>query len=515
MMLNNYDFNHTENNNEMENETNTYQPLTPSGSHNNNKKNPKNSKKLAKKIGAITLSAVLFGSVAAGSFQAVNYFSPFSKTTGSSGSTASNNSSSTSLLKTTAVSGSSNTGSLDVSDITTSAMPSIVAITNKSVQEVQDYFSQFGFGGQGQPQTQETESQGSGIIIGKNDSELLMVTNNHVVEGADTLSVCFIDNQVYEAAIKGTDPENDLAVIAVPLDSISDDTMSKIAVASIGDSDSLKVGEQVVAIGNALGYGQSVTTGIVSAVNRTLSSNSSDTQDSNSSSDDSSSATYIQTDAAINPGNSGGALLNMNGEVIGINSAKLASTEVEGMGYAIAISDVTDTLEQLMNETPRDKVDNHGVLGITGMSVSDEASQYYGVPEGVLVSEVTDGGAADKAGIKEKSIITEFDGKRVRSIDELVSRLEYYEPGEEVEITLEVADGDSYKEKKVTVTLGKNPDADSSDSKDASSKDDAQAEDSQDDSQDQEDQSTDSLLQDFENQQADGTAYEQFFGFLN
>ena len=309
MMLNNYDFNHTENNNEMENETNTYQPLTPSGSHNNNKKNPKNSKKLAKKIGAITLSAVLFGSVAAGSFQAVNYFSPFSKTTGSSGSTASNNSSSTSLLITSAVSGSSYTGSLDVSDITTSAMPSIVAITNKSVQEVQDYFSQFGFGGQGQPQTQETESQGSGIIIGKNDSELLMVTNNHVVEGADTLSVCFIDNQVYEAAIKGTDPENDLAVIAVPLDSISDDTMSKIAVASIGDSDSLKVGEQVVAIGNALGYGQSVTTGIVSAVNRTLSSDSSDTQDS------------IQTDAAINPGNSGGALLNMNGEVIGINSA--------------------------------------------------------------------------------------------------------------------------------------------------------------------------------------------------
>ena len=379
MMLNNYDFNHTENNNEMENETNTYQPLTPSGSHNNNKKNPKNSKKLAKKIGAITLSAVLFGSVAAGSFQAVNYFSPFSKTTGSSDSTASNNSSSTSLLKTTAVSGSSNTGSLDVSDITTSAMPSIVAITNKSVQEVQDYFSQFGFGGQGQPQTQETESQGSGIIIGKNDSELLMVTNNHVVEGADTLSVCFIDNQVYEAAIKGTDPENDLAVIAVPLDSISDDTMSKIAVASIGDSDSLKVGEQVVAIGNALGYGQSVTTGIVSAVNRTLSSNSSDTQDSNSSSDDSSSATYIQTDAAINPGNSGGALLNMNGEVIGINSAKLASTEVEGMGYAIPISRVSDIIDNLMNQTTRTKVDSdkQGTIGIKGINVTSDVQEKY------------------------------------------------------------------------------------------------------------------------------------------
>lgn len=454
-MLNNYDFNHTENNNEMENETNTYQPLTPSGSHNNNKKNPKNSKKLAKKIGAITLSAVLFGSVAAGSFQAVNYFSPFSKTTGSSGSTASNNSSSTSLLKTTAVSGSSNTGSLDVSDITTSAMPSIVAITNKSVQEVQDYFSQFGFGGQGQPQTQETESQGSGIIIGKNDSELLMVTNNHVVEGADTLSVCFIDNQVYEAAIKGTDPENDLAVIAVPLDSISDDTMSKIAVASIGDSDSLKVGEQVVAIGNALGYGQSVTTGIVSAVNRTLSSNSSDTQDSNSS-DDSSSATYIQTDAAINPGNSGGALLNMNGEVIGINSAKLASTEVEGMGYAIPISRVSDIIDNLMNQTTRTKVDSdkQGTIGIKGINVTSDVQEKYNLPEGIYVSEVTSGSAAEKAGITSGSVITKFDGKSVTDIENLQDLLQYYKAGETVELTLQVPDSDSYKEKTVSITLG-------------------------------------------------------------
>ena len=455
MKLNNYDFNHTENNNEMENETNTYQPLTPSGSHNNNKKNPKNSKKLAKKIGAITLSAVLFGSVAAGSFQAVNYFSPFSKTTGSSGSTASNNSSSTSLLKTTAVSGSSNTGSLDVSDITTSAMPSIVAITNKSVQEVQDYFSQFGFGGQGQPQTQETESQGSGIIIGKNDSELLMVTNNHVVEGADTLSVCFIYNQVYEAAIKGTDPENDLAVIAVPLDSISDDTMSKIAVASIGDSDSLKVGEQVVAIGNALGYGQSVTTGIVSAVNRTLSSNSSDTQDSNSS-DDSSSATYIQTDAAINPGNSGGALLNMNGEVIGINSAKLASTEVEGMGYAIPISRVSDIIDNLMNQTTRTKVDSdkQGTIGIKGINVTSDVQEKYNLPEGIYVSEVTSGSAAEKAGITSGSVITKFDGKSVTDIESLQDLLQYYKAGETVELTLQVPDSDSYKEKTVSITLG-------------------------------------------------------------
>lgn len=459
-MLNNYDFNHTENNNEMENETNAYQPLTPSGSHNDNKKNPKNSKKLAKKIGAITLSAVLFGSVASGSFQAVNYFSPFSKTTNSSGSASSNNSSSTSLLKTTAVSGSSNTGSLDVSDITASAMPSIVAITNKSVQEVQDYFSQFGFGGQGQTQTQETESQGSGIIIGKNDSELLMVTNNHVVEGADTLSVCFIDNQVYEAAIKGTDPENDLAVIAVPLDSISDDTMSQIAVASIGDSDSLKVGEQVVAIGNALGYGQSVTTGIVSAVNRTLSNDSSDTQDSEASSGDSSSATYIQTDAAINPGNSGGALLNMNGEVIGINSAKLASTEVEGMGYAIPISRVSDIIDNLMNQTTRTKVDSdkQGTIGIKGINVTSDVQDKYGLPEGIYVSEVTSGSAADKAGITSGSVITKFDGKSVTDIESLQDLLQYYEAGETVELTLQVPDGDSYKEKTVSITLGNKSD---------------------------------------------------------
>lgn len=455
-MLNNYDFNHTENNNEMENETNTYQPLTPSGSHNNNKKNPKNSKKLAKKIGAITLSAVLFGSVAAGSFQAVNYFSPVSKTTNSSSQTSKSNSSSASLLKTTTTSDSSNKGSLDVSDITTSAMPSIVAITNKSVQEVQDYFSQFGFRGQGQTQTQETESQGSGIIIGKNDTELLMVTNNHVVEGADTLSVCFIDNKVYEANVKGTDAENDLAVIAVPLDSISDDTMSQIAVASIGDSDSLKVGEQVVAIGNALGYGQSVTTGIVSAVNRALSNNSSDTQDSNSSSDDSSSATYIQTDAAINPGNSGGALLNMNGEVIGINSAKLASTEVEGMGYAIPISRVSDIIDNLMNQTTRTKVDSdkQGTIGIKGINVTSDVQEKYNLPEGIYVSEVTSGSAAEKAGITSGSVITKFDGKSVTDIESLQDLLQYYKAGETVELTLQVPDSDSYKEKTVSITLG-------------------------------------------------------------
>ena len=310
------------------------------------------------------------------------------------------------------------------------------------------------------------------------------------------------------ATVNGYDEDKDLAVVSVALSDISDDTMDQIQVATMGSSDDLKVGEQVVAIGNALGYGQSVTTGIVSAKNRKLNS------DGSEESEDSDAVNLIQTDAAINPGNSGGALLNMDGEVVGINSAKLASTEVEGMGYAISISDVTDTLEQLMNETPRDKVDNHGVLGITGMSVSEEASQYYGVPEGVLVSEVTEGGAADKAGIKAKSIITEFDGKRVRSIDELVSRLEYYEPGEEVDVTIEVANGDSYKEKTVTVTLGENPDADSQDSKDESKDDqdqgkpDDQGDGNQDQDEEQFGDSTDSLLQDFlEN----GTSYERYY----
>lgn len=449
MMLNNYDFNHTENNNEMENETNTYQPLTPSGSHNNNKKNPKNSKKLAKKIGAITLSAVLFGSVAAGSFQAVNYFSPFSKTTGSSGSTASNNSSSTSLLKTTAVSGSSNTGSLDVSDITTSAMPSIVAITNKSVQEVQDYFSQFGFGGQGQPQTQETESQGSGIIIGKNDSELLMVTNNHVVEGADTLSVCFIDNQVYEAAIKGTDPENDLAVIAVPLDSISDDTMSKIAVASIGDSDSLKVGEQVVAIGNALGYGQSVTTGVISALNRgvTLEDETSGETVTNG---------LIQTDAAINPGNSGGALLNVEGQVIGINSAKYSDTAVEGMGYAIPMSKAEPIINDLINRKAVDESES-AYLGISGADITEDVANTYNMPNGIYVTKVAEGSAAEKAGIQKGDILTEFDGKEVTSMENMQEILKYYKAGKKVKVKVQVADNGTYKEKELTVKLGKRP----------------------------------------------------------
>lgn len=489
--------------------------------HNDNDPKERMRKKV-KKAAGIALCAVLAGGLAAGSFEGINTLTGWNSSTVEAAASKDK----TTLLQTkskkkssddsdkksddsTDESDSKTKGSLDVSDIAAEGMKSVVSITTKSVQDVQNYLGYYGFGGsQGYTTQQEVEGSGSGIIVGKNDDNLLIATNYHVVEGADTVSVTCIDGETYEATVNGYDEDKDLAVVSVALSDISDDTMDQIAVATIGSSDDLKVGEQVIAIGNALGYGQSVTTGIVSAKNRKLSSSGVEEND------DSDATNLIQTDAAINPGNSGGALLNMDGEVVGINSAKLASTEVEGMGYAIAISDVTDTLEQLMNETPRDKVDNHGVLGITGMSVSDEASQYYGVPEGVLVSEVTDGGAADKAGIKAKSIITEFDGKRVRSIDELVSRLEYYEPGEEVDVTIEVADGDSYKEKTVTVTLGENTNTDSEDAKD-SSKDDAQSEDSQDNSEDQEDQSTDNLLQDFENQRADGTAYEQFFGFFN
>ena len=452
------------NNYNNENETNNENMMAAEqNSFNGKKPSFKNKKaaKLAKKIGAIALSAVLFGGVAGGTFQAVNHFAGSTTATATT-TTAQQTTSNSSLLKAAATSSSStSTGTMDVSTIAKNAMPSIVSITNQSVQEVQNYFSMFGYGAQ-TPQTEETTSCGSGIIIGKNDTELLIVTNNHVVEDADTLSVSFVNNQVCKANIKGTDADNDLAVIAVPLSEIPDDTMSSIAVATMGDSDSVEVGEQVVAIGNALGYGQSVTTGIISAANRVIDSDSSsdgssDGTTADTSSTDTTGKTYLQTDAAINPGNSGGALLNMNGEVIGINSAKLASTEVEGMGYAISMNDAYDTIEELMNETTRTKVsdDEKASLGISGTGVSDEAAEAYGIPSGVFVSQVTEGGAAEQAGITANSIITAFDGKSVSDISELKSRLEYYKAGEEVEVTLQVPDGNGYTEKNVTVTLGK------------------------------------------------------------
>lgn len=424
-------------------------------------------KRKLKKAASISLCAVLAGGLAAGTYTGVNYL------TGYEQSVQAASEDKVELLKSEKKSDDSKDdskdestakGSLDVSDIVEAAMPSIVSITTKSVEEVQNYYGMFGqYGAYSPSQEQEVQGSGSGIIIGKNDSELLIATNYHVVEGAETLSVGFCDSTACEAKVKGYDSEKDLAVVAVSLDDIDSDTMDAITIATIGNSDDLKVGAQVVAIGNALGYGQSVTTGIVSAKNRQL--NSDDTV-GDYDSDSNSATNLIQTDAAINPGNSGGALLNMNGEVVGINSAKLASTEVEGIGYAIAISDVTDTLESLMNEETRDKVDNHGVLGITVLSVDSEVSEAYGVPEGVLVRDVTEGGAADKAGIEAKTIITKFAGKVVTTKEQLVDFLSYYEPGEDVELTIEVPDGKGYKEDTVTVTLGENTNTQSTDSKD-------------------------------------------------
>ena len=441
-------------------------------------------RKIAKKGLTLSLCAVLAGGLAAGSFEGVN------KLAGWSGATtveAASNKDETTLTyaksekkdadtsdsksDTGKDTGSTAKGNLDVSEIASEALPSIVSITTKSVQEVQNYFGMYGmYGYAPQQQEQEVEGSGSGIIVGKNDDELLIATNYHVVEGADTLSVAFTDGNAVEASVKGFDEERDLAVVSVSLDDVKDDTMDAISIAKIGSSDDLKVGEQVIAIGNALGYGQSVTTGIVSAKNRRMDSDNNTVTDG--SDDSSDGVNLIQTDAAINPGNSGGALLNMEGEVVGINSAKLASTEVEGMGYAIAISDVTDILQNLMNETSRDKLDDseHGVLGIEGSSVSSEAVQMYGIPAGVFVKKVTEGGAADKAGLKANSVITEFNGKTVSSSNQLIEYLSYYEPDEEVELTVQVPHGTSYKEETVKVTLDENTDADDSDDNDKESK---------------------------------------------
>ena len=376
-------------------------------------------------------SAVAFGVIASCTFMGVNavagkYFGTnTTQQTSSSKATTSKNSDSSSTLK---LSQSSSTVTSDVSDIVNNAMPSVVAITNMSVQEVQSYF--------GGTQQQESTSCGSGIIIGKNDSELLIVTNNHVVEGAETLTVSFANETSVEASIKGTDPSKDLAVVAVPLDSIDDDTMNAISIITLGDSDKLQVGEPVIAIGNALGYGQSVTTGIVSALDRNLDMEGFDSK----------------------PGNSGGALLNANGELVGINTAKVNANAVEGMGYAIPISDATSVIENLMNRETRTKVDEseQGFLGIEGYDVTSEKAEMYSIPTGVFVRSVEDGSAADKAGITAECIITKFDGITVDSMSTLQSQMQYFKAGDKVEVVIEVPNknGTKYEEKTVTVTLG-------------------------------------------------------------
>ena len=403
-----------------------------------------NGARWAKKIGAVALSAVLFGGVAGGVFTGVTYATGATAKAQSTQTDSSKQETTKTTLQTTTSSGStgssaSGQSSLDVSSIAKNAMPSIVAITNKSVQEVQDYFSMFSRGSG--TQEQEVESQGSGIIIGQNDSELLIATNNHVVEDADTLSVCFVDDQAYEATVKGTDADNDLAVIAVKLSDISDDTMSQIKIAEIGDSDQLQVGEQVVAIGNALGYGQSVTTGIVSAVNRQL-------EDSDSENG------FIQTDAAINPGNSGGALLSANGEVIGINSVKYSDTSVEGIGYAIPINTAAPIINDLITKEKVDESDS-AYLGIVGVDVTDDVAKTYNMPSGVYVAQVTGGSAAEQAGIQKGDIITEFDGKQIGSMEELSSTMEYYKAGTTVDVKIERSTNGEYQEQTISVTLGK------------------------------------------------------------
>lgn len=334
----------------------------------------------------------------------------------------------------------------NVADVAEAVMPAIVSITNSSVQEVNDWFSRRSY-------QYESESAGSGIIVGSNETELLICTNNHVVEGANTLTVTFIDEESYEAKIKGTSADDDLAVIAVALDDISKETKEQIMIAQTGDSDEMRVGEQVVAIGNALGYGQSVTTGIISAKDRMI-----QVQEGM---DVYTYENLIQTDAAINPGNSGGALLNMNGEVIGINSAKASSSGVEGMGYSIPISKAMPILEKLMSRETRSKVDESeaSYIGITGEGVSSEATQLYGIPEGIYLISVGEGSPAEEAGLQESDIITEFDGISVTSMSDLRELLLYYAAGETVEMTVQSNENGAYTEKTVEITLGSREDS--------------------------------------------------------
>ena len=405
-------------------------------------KKKKEHKKMPKAV-AVTGLALMFGVVSSATFLTTNYVGTKVLklgTTQKSTSTTSTSAvtSNASLTKTSSVVTS------DVSSVVENVMPSIVSITNMSVQEVQNYF--------GGTSKQESESAGTGIIISQNDSELLVVTNNHVVAGSDTLTVTFADGNSVEANIKGTDSEYDVAVVAVPLDSISEDTKKAISVATLGDSTELKVGEPAIAIGNALGYGQSVTTGVISALNRSVSETDQTTGETTESS-----VKLIQTDAAINPGNSGGALVNASGEVIGINSSKLVGDSVEGVGYAIPISDVSDLIENLMNQETKTKVAeaDQGATGIKGMSVSTEYSQQLNMPEGVYVSEVTKGGGAEKAGMTRGCIITGINGTTVSSMDDLQEQLQYYAKGDEVELTIQVPQSNGeYQEQSVNVTLG-------------------------------------------------------------
>ena len=329
----------------------------------------------------------------------------------------------------------------DVSQVVEEAMPAVVAVASTAVYQMPDFGFGWFFGGGSQ--SYEVPSSGSGIIIGENDTELLIVTNNHVVQDTVSLKITFVDDTAVDAAVKGTDPDTDLAVISVPLDQIPQETKEKIAVARLGDSDGLKVGQGVIAIGNALGYGQSVTVGYVSALNREIKTSDGNTR------------VLLQTDAAINPGNSGGALLNMKGEVIGINAAKYSSTEVEGIGYAIPVSGVQDILDELMNRKTRSEVaeEKRGYLGIQGTTVDEDAAAAFGMPKGVYVYKILKDGAAADSQLREKDIITKLDGMTVKSMQELQKFLKGYEAGETIELLVQRQEDGQYKEIQIPVTL--------------------------------------------------------------
>lgn len=413
----------------MSNEYNYYTPESgPDYNYEQNQEQKRKEKKKMPKFIKVISLALVFGIVASVAFQATNLVADrFLGTT--------ENREVKSVDNTKISQSTGETAKSDIASIAEEVMPSVVSITNLSVQQVQSFF--------GGIQEQESKSVGSGIIISQNDSELLIITNNHVVEGNETLTVSFVDEESVEAQVKGTDAAKDLAVIAVQTKKIKDTTMDQIKVASLGNSDQLQVGESVIAIGNALGYGQSVTSGIVSATGREL---------------DGIDEKLIQTDAAINPGNSGGALLNANGEVIGINTAKVATDTVEGMGYAIPISSVSDIIENLMNQETKTKVSEaeQGQLGIQGVDVTTDSSEMYNMPTGVYVSEVIAGGGAKKAGITKGSVITGINGTSIDGMQALKEQLQYYRAGETVKITVATPEKNGeYAKSDVEVTLGK------------------------------------------------------------
>ena len=419
-----------------------YQNAQPAGKK-QKKKRERKPGGFGTKLAKCAAIALVFGLVSGTAFEGVHLVS--SRAFGSDESVASSDSGSQNALtkadsKVEATSTSSNYVATDVSDIVSSVMPSIVAITNVSETEYQSFWG-------GQPQTYESTSCGSGIIVSQDDEYLYIATNNHVVNGANSLTVTFDDESTVSAEVKGTDPSTDLAVIRVALSSIESDTMNNIKVATLGDSDNLKVGNSCIAIGNALGYGQSVTVGYISALNRQVSV-------SDSESDTSYTAELIQTDAAINPGNSGGALLSANGEVIGINSVKYSDTSVEGIGYAIPINTAAPIINDLITKEKVDESDS-AYLGIAGVDVTDDVAKTYNMPSGVYVAQVTGGSAAEQAGIQKGDIITEFDGKQIGSMEELSTTMQYYKAGTTIDVKIQRSTNGEYQEQTISVTLGK------------------------------------------------------------